>query len=340
MASTGRFVWGVARLLMAGSVLPWLVQSGCRSNSPILGPDSWEVVYADPTGPMFQMTEAPDGTLFAAGRSGVFRSIDGSPGSWKRIGGESLGIVRLFALGGDTVFAVLSACGGLMKWSAVEGWSRLALDESGAGASTLNAVPCRTLLDVWARSGRDIYVVGLGGYVAHYDGTRWMSERIASATDSILADEVVWSVSGDTAAIYAAIGSHFARRSLAGARWTLLKLGGVESKSCAGTAVAAVDSGAFFADSYCLTFMDSSSIRVIEANRYDWRGELYRGARQVDGTALFWSYNGVVCEVRRSQVRMTHLVGIRAVGSVVRRGGYLYVSGTTNAGGLIVRVRL
>lgn len=316
----------------------------CVQSDVPVGPREWDVLLRLPNAVAFQIAASPDGSLFATGDGGLYRADPPSYRTWSRVAATGALVTRLYAPADTLVFALTRTCGTVYRWTPAAGWQTQATPLSDSTWQTVDAVNCIHLLDLWGRSASDVYAVGQRGAILHFDGRSWGLEAnpfVPAAGADTVQDDVLWGVTVADGGAYYASGAGRALRRSPGGQWSLLRTatGAALPAACGLNGVAAqLGGGALFAYGSCLSEVRDSVV-MVRATRIPNLGTgIYAGQTQRDGSALFWSYEGAILDVRGGDMRVRRMAGIRAVGRVLALGSSLYVVGDQGSDGVVVRI--
>ena len=324
------------RVTVAALLSPLLA---CSSDDVVLGPADWETVLWLPGIYAFQLTASPDGWLFAGTGDGLYRARADSPFAWTRLAGAGDVMTRLYVPSGSMVYWLERPCGTVYRWDEAEGRRMLRTPVSDSGWLEHGGVHCLGLNDVWGRAADDVFVVGDRATILHFDRASWTLESNPLLdTQNARGPPGLGGIGGRGTEALAG-GARLLRRGMDG-RWVEVRRNpDVVPVGCDFAAVAATDREALLGYNGCISRVDGDSVVLVRRYTTELRDGIYAGRAQLDGSALFWSYKGDVAEVNGTRIRLYHFHGIRAVGSALMHGSFLYVAGTIGDDGVIVRVR-
>ncbi len=156
-------------------------------------------------------------------------------------------------------------------------------------------------------------------------------------TQAYLGFATLWSVSGDSERVFVGGGGPLVRE---GGAWTLLQPAAppLIPRYCGFGAVAAYGGDGYFADNRCLIRLHRDTVSLFTPQVPGLGGAIYRGQSQLDGSALFWTYDGEIVELSSDPVHVYNIDSVRAVGSAVLIGDYLYVGGRRGRDGVVLRI--
>ena len=175
-----------------------------------------------------------------------------------------------------------------------------------------------------------------------YDGDQWRIEPTFTSADSsqpqIDPSQIqLWTVNGDDTATYAGSTRHLLRRSRSG--WQVAATFSEELPShCEFSAPVPTMTGVVLGWNDCILRFDGHTVSVVTRGVRGIADGMYRGRRQQDGAALFWSYSGDLVVVRGTGVVNVRVPNLGAVGGAVSLGLDLFVAGMSPGGGQVVRV--
>ena len=316
--------------------------------------DKLRVVDAlDPTrhmvlddGPVTALAGAPDGTLFATTRTGLFRRGPGDSVPWAEVSALPFHTIELHARAAGEVYLLPQMSGDIWLWQGGDALRALATPLSDSiirdGHHTMG-VPLVSL----AGHGSDTVVaVGDRGAIVRY--SKGAASLEPSPLDSVArrpAPEwfasALWGVDSRGERLYAATRRHVLERS--GGTWRILDLPPEATGRSIG-AIAATSVGV------ALSFEGPAGrphLFVRDGTRWiDLSGKLNGitpalagGRGQADGSALFWALGSYVVEVQGTSVRIYRVRGLGAIRGVVRSGRHIFAAGTHDGRlGLVVRL--
>jgi hypothetical protein len=152
------------------------------------------------------------GDLFVLVSPGGVRSA--SAQGWVAVGanGDAIDGRALWASSSGDIWVIDNSGIDFTHWNGAA-WVR----QPGVG------VPGRELYELWGSSRRDVFAVGNGGAVSHYDGKEWSDQATPPTTGNLRA---VWGVSSDE--VYAA-GERGSLIRYDGSRWATIESGTTET---------------------------------------------------------------------------------------------------------------
>ncbi|MGI8498392.1 MAG: hypothetical protein ACR2OG_12500 [Gemmatimonadaceae bacterium] len=313
---------------------------GCNSPGRVVGPTLGEVSLRIPGGRIFQLSAGSDGSLFASGTGGVYRRRN-EQAQWELLIPTPENITRMYSPSADDLFALAGDCSQLYQWSSSAAWRRVKLPTSDSTLGSGTPGRCIDLYDIWGRKSTDVYIVGERGTIIHYDGASWTLESDPLIPErnpeAFLGYATLWSVSGDSERVFVAGGGPLVKDS---GVWTLVKPPATTRfpAYCDYGAVAVYRGDAYFAYNRCLIRLRENTLSLFTPQIPGLSGTIYRGQSQLDGTALFWTYYGEVVELSPEPIHLYSIDSVRAVGSAVLLGDYLYVGARRGRDGVVLRI--
>jgi hypothetical protein len=235
---------------------------------------------------------------------------------------------------------VITSPGQIHRWTPTDGWHRVQTPVSDSvivDHDWIHGVPIEAL---WARSDTDVYAAGWDGTVLHFDGATWTHEATPLMTE-IGTDRTpgysegrILTIAGDDTSLYFSNGLAVYARTPSG-RWQPVVTPPRESRRNCGFQGLGVASGILWVaggEQPCLfrrapdgRWTDLSA-RLAGFSQPGVRG----GARQADGSILFWagSYGeGDIAVIQRENVRLLQFPELRWFNGAAVVGDYLYVVG-------------
>jgi hypothetical protein len=297
-------------------------------------------------GPVTAFTGSPDGTLFATGRSDLFRMRAGDTTKWEVVAELPFHAIAVHAADRDNVFALAQLSADVWHWRAGETPGRLETPLSDSiirqGHSS-SGVPLVALTG----TGKDpLVAVGDRGAIVRLSGNGSTLEE--SPLDSVARRaapdwyaSALWRVDSFEGRFYAASQQHLLARG--DGAWRMLGLpAGAENWSI--EAVAATATGV--AVSFTELAGRPRLFLHTDGRWIDLTGKLrgltqplVGGRAQADGSALFWSMSSFVVEVRGASVRTYRIRDLGALRGAARSGAHLYAGGTHEARlGVVIRL--
>ena len=275
---------------------------------------------------------APDGTLFIATPTAIFRASPERPYEWSLVTEIDRFPIDLHAVSRDRLFALVRY-GEVYRWVADSGWSPV-----GPIPDSLYFVDGGTrqafVRDWWIPNTNEIYLAGQGGLLLHYDGHAWA--RVPA--DGLPALDWI-QIDGDASKIVLA-GDQIWQR--ANGIWGQLPGGAAEALHCGPMALVVrpgniVVAGYWSLGVHCLLRFESGSWSAIGGQLNEFREHPFSGRLQSDGTALIWSRSGDVARVADITATITMLPLFEFIGAELH-GGYLYFAGTNHNDGIVGRI--
>lgn len=149
-------------------------------STSIVGPPpisipTYEVVFELSGGGVpWELTSAPDGSLFLASESGIFRATAEDYTAWTQLTTEPFPAQDLFSPGRESVFGV-AGNGSVYRWHVQGGWERMSTPVSDSIVLDHDWSYGISLDGLWGTAETDIYAVGWGATILHFDGEEWTS---------------------------------------------------------------------------------------------------------------------------------------------------------------------
>jgi len=297
------------------------------------------VVFRVPNEDVGGFVAAADSTLFLSTNRALYRNKNQST-RWERIPlPPGRPPIKLYAPSAGDVFALVDDCATVARWRERTGWSEAVLPEPIAAIQ--QRVGCQTALDIWGRDSSDVYLVGSGGLIGHFDGQKWNQESNPLQVNDSAMDPLerkLVSVSGDSNATYAVSYSKLLVRE-AGVWRNYEPRPDTTLVECFMRTVA-VSQGHPVVGGIkpCMAISDGQRWHDVAQVRGFYDGLLY-ARPQPDSTLLFWNRDGQLVELRRGSPIVYRTRALKFVRGAASRGGFVYVAGDyTEPGATIVRI--
>jgi hypothetical protein len=318
-----------------GALLLWLaIGPGCRNPAAAGSLGEWERLLHLPGDPIEAFDLAPDGTLFSATATALFRALPDRPDSWSLVAQTDRFAVLLHAVSRDRVLALVRY-GDVYQWSTETGWSSV-----GEIPDSLVIVDGKLtwpfVRDWWIPNASEIYLAGRAGIILHYDGEVWT--RVPS--DGL--PPLDWTqIDGDASRIVVAGPETWQRQ---GGAWRHLPRSGMDTLRCGPLALVVrptdlILGGAWIAEAPCLRRFESGTWQAIGDDLRSFRDRPFGGELQADGSALIWSTGGDIARVGDSVVTLYPSPKLFGFNGAALHAGYVYFAGTMDGDGVVGRIR-
>lgn len=333
-----------------GLSLALLSLSACNGEptGPVeIPPTEWEISLELPADRVTALAVTPDERVYAGTTRALYR-LSTDLETWELLDTSRVPIIALAAPNIDWVYALGRLSGSVYRWRPSDGIVELRTPLTDSVRQPSHGVRVHfPLFELWAKDSTELFAVGNFGAILHLKGEAFSIEHnpLVSFGDSseTFPRSIIWDVAGHNADVFAVGRLDILERH--NGQWKLLSPpeefeGPVENVKCAFLSVAPrnrelIVGGGETTCLYTRTGDTWRSPRFVPGTSGNARG----GARQPDGSSVFWTGHAVLTVDSSGRLTTYSLPAFQMISSAVIASDEIYVGGLYNGRGTVIRFR-
>ncbi|MBW3570120.1 MAG: hypothetical protein KY467_03330 [Gemmatimonadetes bacterium] len=344
MRSPGLTTGGIRLLLLLWAVLA----GGCRGAKPAVveGPAVEVLARVEGQAPA-TITASPTGRLYLTLGTTLYRLRDGAH-PLDTV--AELGAVAtvLHAPAEDEVLLLVQSSPEIVRWRAGHGIESMATPVKDSVFMDGHYMDRINLMDLWGTSPREVYAVGDHATILRYDRRQWSLEanpllEYAGRGAPLVYRSYLWSVGGDSQAVYAAAASSVLSRE--NGTWSRLRV--PDADSIYWVLALGAPGGSYLVGRDAAT---REQVLFYRAAGGAWlrlpgllqplRYEPLRGRGQPEGSVVFWTIGGEVVRLVGKRATIFKRLGLASITGAAVSGHHLYVVGARYDSTVLLRLNL
>lgn len=345
MRSPGRTTGATCLLLL----LPAVLAGGCRGANPaVVERPAVEVLARLGGQAPSTITASPAGRVYLTLGTTLYRLDAGAHPRLDTVADVGAVAVVLHAPAEDEVLLLVQSSPEIVRWRAAHGIESMSTPVKDSVFMDGHFADRINFMDLWGTSPREVYAVGDRATILRYDGRQWSLEanpllEYAGRGAPLVYRSYLWSVGGDSQAVYAAAASSVLSRE--NGTWSRLRV--PDADSIYWVLALGAPGGAYLVGQDART---REQVLFYRAAGGAWtrlpgllqplRYEPLRGRGQPDGSVVFWTIGGEVVRLVGKRATIFKRLGVASITGAAVSGNHLYVVGARNDSTVLLRLDL